>query len=95
MTTYIFTPSPVSAFQFQPTLDNIAFNAIVTYNLYNGRYYLNLFYQNTLVYIFPLVGSVPNDVPVSLLPPFNPVSGNLWTSTLTYNSETSTFTVTP
>ncbi len=95
MTDYVFTPSSVAAFQFQPLLDGITFSANVTYNMFSGRYYLNLYYQNTLVYSTPLIGSLPGMFQIQLLPPYNPVTAALWSSTMTFDSSTSTITVLP
>lgn len=95
MTDYVFKPSSVAPFQFQPMLDGIAFNASVTYNLFGDRYYINLYYQNSLVYSTPLIGSLPGMFQIQLLPQQNPVTGALWISTMTYTSSTSTITVLP
>jgi hypothetical protein len=38
-----FTPSLSQAFQFQPTLDGVLYSAVVTWNSFAQRYYLNLY----------------------------------------------------
>lgn len=43
MTSYDFTPNLQAPYQFQPTLDNSVYTAIVTWNLSGRRFYLNLF----------------------------------------------------
>lgn len=57
-TTFPFTPSPQGPFQFSPTLDGTAYNAVVTWNLFGQRYYISLFDLNgTLIFCLPLIGS--------------------------------------
>ena len=41
--TYPFTPNTLVPFSFQPTLDGQPYNAIVSWNLWGQRYYLNLY----------------------------------------------------
>lgn len=59
MTTVVpFTPSALGPFQFQPTLDGITYNAVVTWNLFAQRYYISLFtLDGTLIFNLPLIGS--------------------------------------
>lgn len=59
MTTYKFTPSNTSAFNFQPTLDGVVYNIVVVWSLFGQRYYVNC-YTNTgsLVFSVPLIGSL-------------------------------------
>src|SRR6266566_2988171 len=53
-----FTPSVNAPFQFTPTLDGVQYQAVVTWNLYGQRYYVNLYaLDGTLVFSLPLVGS--------------------------------------
>ncbi|MEX3914893.1 hypothetical protein AB4Y43_01415 [Paraburkholderia sp. BR10872] len=89
MTTYIpFTPSPSSNFVFQPTLDGQQYTAIMTWNMFGQRYYLNLYTsQNVLVLCVPLIGS-PDNYSISM------VSGN-FTSTLVYRVSSAQFEVSP
>lgn len=55
---YAFQPSPVTAFQFQPTLDGNQYNIIVTWNLFGKRYYFNIFaLDGTLIVTLPLISS--------------------------------------
>lgn len=43
MTTfYQFSPSSISPYSFQPTLDGDVYNCTVTWNLFGARYYLNV-----------------------------------------------------
>jgi len=57
-TLYPFTPSPTSPFQFQPTLDGNLYTAIITWNLWGQRWYVNLYDQNnTLIFCIPLINS--------------------------------------
>ena len=59
MTTFTdFVPSNAAPFQFQPQLDGAAYNAIVTWNLFARRFYLNIYaLDGTLVLSTALVGS--------------------------------------
>lgn len=59
MTTFTdFQPNALAPFQFQPTLDGAEYSAVVTWNLYAQRYYLNVYtLQQVLVVALPLVGS--------------------------------------
>lgn len=57
-TLFNFTPSAVAPYSFQPTLDGAVYNAVVTWNLFGRRYYLNLYQlDGTLVACEALVGS--------------------------------------
>jgi len=95
MTTLQFTPSDSGVFQFQPTLDNSVFTVTVPWNVYGGRYYVNIFtLQGALVYSMPLISS-PANYPIKLLPPLNPVTGLPWVSTLYYVGDESQFVVLP
>jgi hypothetical protein len=67
MTTYPFTPSTQANFQFGPTLDGSQYNAIVTWNVFGQRYYLNIYtLEGALVCSIPMVGS-PDVVSLSSL----------------------------
>ena len=67
MTTYPFTPSTQANFQFGPTLDGSQYNAVVVWNVFGQRYYLNVYsLEGTLVCSRPLVGS-PDGVSLSSL----------------------------
>lgn len=68
MTQYFnFVPSTSVAPQFQPTLDDQVYNAIMTWNLDGQRYYINLYQlDGTLVFCLPLVGSESGTNIVSL-----------------------------
>lgn len=59
MTTYFpFVPNAQSPFEFQPTLDGQEYTAIVTWNLFGQRYYLNVNQlSGPLVFSLPLLGS--------------------------------------
>ena len=60
-----FVPSASAPFQFQPTLDGAVYTAIVTWNLYGQRYYVNLYtLDGVRVLTIPLIGSVGNPVQV-------------------------------
>jgi hypothetical protein len=62
MTQYFnFTPSPVSPFQFQPTLDGANYNCIVAWNIFGQRWYVGIYdLQNNLIVNIPMIGSPPD-----------------------------------
>lgn len=61
MTTVPFLPSPTAAFSFQPTLDGVVHTAIVTWNLFGQRYYINIYdASGELVVAKAMVGSPLN-----------------------------------
>lgn len=67
MTTFNFSPSEVAPYQFQPTLDGQVYNAVVTWNVFGQRYYLNLYdLTGALVLATAMVGS-PLDYDISLV----------------------------
>jgi hypothetical protein len=58
MTTFPFNPTGQATFSFEPTLDGQQYQAIVTWNLFAQRYYLNLYtLSNVLVVALAIVGS--------------------------------------
>ena len=90
MTTLIrFNPTPFANFQFNPTLDGVNYVAIVTWNLYSSRYYINIYNNNgTLVVTNPVVAS-PDDFNINL------VFGYFQTSTLVYRNSSNNFEISP
>lgn len=68
MTTIVpFTPSIDSPFQFQLTLDGQPYGAVITWNVFGQRYYVNLYAADgTRIFTQPLVGSM-NRVPIGQL----------------------------
>jgi len=89
MTLINFNPSPLSNFQFQPTLDGVPYVAIVTWNVYGERYYISIYdsYRNLIMYR-PIIGS-PDDYSINL------VFGYFFTSTLVYRVSSNNFEITP
>lgn len=64
---YDFQPSTSAPFQFQPTLDGQQYTAVVTWNLFGQRFYLNLYrLDGTRVLTLALVGA-PDDYDLSLV----------------------------
>jgi hypothetical protein len=59
MTTFTnFTPNQTSAFQFTPNLDGAAYTAIITWNVFGRRFYLNLYsLDGTLILCTALISS--------------------------------------
>lgn len=87
-TLFAFQPSPTSNFIFQPTLDGQQYTAIVNWNLYGVRYYLNLYtLQGVQILCVALIGS-PDNSNISL------VTG-LFESTLVYRASSGNFEVNP
>lgn len=66
MTTFTqFAPTPQAPFSFMPTLDGQQYNAVVIWNLFGQRWYLNLYtLSNVLVLSIPLM---PSPTPISIL----------------------------
>lgn len=83
-----FSPSPLGPFQFQPTLDGVEYNAIVTWNTYAQRWYVNVYDQSgTLIVAIARVGSPPG-FDISLV-------AGYFASTLVFRQATQTFEVSP
>lgn len=58
MAVFDFAPSTLAPFQFQPTLDGQIYTAIVTWNLFAQRWYLNIYtLGGALVASTALIGS--------------------------------------
>lgn len=89
MTTYTnFTPSPTQNFSFNPTLDGNAYTAIVTWNVFGQRYYLNIYTtQGALIICTAIVGS-PDDYSINL-------AAGLFTSSLLFRESSGQFEVSP
>lgn len=68
VTEYVaFAPNQAAAFQFQPTLDGNVYLAIVTWGLWDQRFYLGVYAQDgTVIFNEPVVGS-PTGLPVQAL----------------------------
>lgn len=55
-----FTPSTTAPFQFSPVIAGTQYNAVVTWNVWEERYYLNLYNTSgTLVLAVPVVATGP------------------------------------
>lgn len=67
MTTLVpFQPSPIAPFQFQLELDSQEYNAVVTWNVYGQRWYVNIYASdNSLVLAIPRIGS-PLPLPLAV-----------------------------
>ena len=95
MTIIPFAPSNNAPFIFQATLDGQTYTVQTTWNLYESRWYINIYtLSNTLIYCMPLIGSWPT-LNVSLLPLLNPATGKMWTSSLIYRDDINVFEVSP
>ena len=83
-----FTPNLNAPFQFQPVLDGQSYTAIIKWNIFGQRYYVELYTTDqTLVFNLPLIGSPP-DYAISM-------TGGYFTSTLVYRADTAQFEVSP
>ena len=88
MTSVLFDPNPLTAFQFPATLDGGQYTIIVTWNSAGQRWYINIYDQNyVVVATVPLINSPPN-YDISL-------TAGYFTSTLIYRKATMTFEVSP
>lgn len=59
-TTFPFTPSTSAPVQFSPVLDGQTYSAIISWNVFAQRFYLNLYDSNgTLIVCKAVVGSPP------------------------------------
>jgi hypothetical protein len=63
-----FTPSNLANFTFQPVLDGTTYSAVVTWNQYGQRYYLNIStLQGVLMLSIPLIAS-PDAISQTAIP---------------------------
>lgn len=67
-TTYVnFNPSPTENFIFQPMLDGNTYTAIITWNTFGQRYYMNLYdLSGVLVLCIAMIES-PDNYNISLV----------------------------
>lgn len=88
MATFPFTPSSTQPFEFQPILDGVQYVALIKWNLFGRRYYLELYQvDGTRVITTAVVGS-PLDYDISLV-------GGLFESTLVFREQSQQFEVSP
>ena len=88
MTVYNFTPNINAPYQFQPTLDGQVHSAIVRWNLFGQRFYLEIYDLNgTRVITRAMVGS-PLDYDISL-------TGGIFSSKVVYRVQNNQIEVTP
>jgi len=68
MTTFTtFAPSATVPFSFQPKLDGVQYQAVITWGLAGQRWYVNLYDQTgNLIFYLPLIGS-PTAIQTSAL----------------------------
>lgn len=84
-----FRPSAIALFQFQATLDGVAWNVTITWSLAGQRWYLNIRdLQGNLKLARAVVGS-PSGSDINL------IGGFFATSTLVYRQGTQNFEVGP
>ena len=83
---FAFAPSNSSPFTFQPPLDGRQYTAVVTWNVFGERYYVNLYtLQGVRVFTVAMVGS-PNDYDINL-------AGGYFASVLVYRADLQRFEV--
>jgi len=84
-----FSPAINANFQFNCTLDTQPHTAIITWNRYSPRYYINIYNTaGTLVVTNPLIGS-PDDFDIDL------IYGYFIASKLVYRASSNSFVITP
>jgi hypothetical protein len=89
MTIVPFNPIPSSNFQFNCTLDGQPYTAIITWNYYSPRYYINIYdTAGNLIVSNPMVGS-PDNFDINL------VYGYFQTSNLIYRVTSNVFEINP
>jgi hypothetical protein len=89
MTIIPFNPIPSSNFQFNCTLNNQLYTAIITWNYYSPRYYINIYdTAGNLIVSNPMVGS-PDNFDIDL------VYGYFSDSTLVYRVSSNSFEINP
>lgn len=83
-----FTASALEPFQFQPTLDGQTYTALVKWNFYAQRYYVEIYtLGGELVLAIPMVGS-PLDYDISL-------TETKFTSKMVFREPSQQFEITP
>lgn len=83
-----FTPSQLTAFRFQATLDGASYDVVVTWNVFGRRWYVSVFDQNNVrILTLPMIGSPP-DYDISL-------TAGYFTSTLVFRAATQSFEINP
>lgn len=83
-----FSPSPLSPFQFNATLDGQQYVVIVTWNIFGQRWYLNIYTTNgDLVLSKANIGSRNTDI--------NQIQGYFSTSALVYRTASGNFEINP
>lgn len=88
MTTVDFTPSPVAPFQFQAVLDGDSYNALVKWNAFGRRYYVELYDHNGVRVTTIALISSGQGVPVSLV-------AGYFVSTLVFYGDLQQFVILP
>lgn len=83
-----YAPSPTAPFTFQPTLDDVQYSAVVTWNLFGRRLYLNLYALDGTRLLTCAVVASPLDYDISLV-------AGLFTSKIVFREQSQTFEVSP
>jgi hypothetical protein len=88
MTTFAFTPSNTTPFQFQPTLDGDIYNCLVKWGLFGQRWYLVCSdLSGNPIFTVAMVGSPPG-YDISL-------TAGYFTSTIVFRQADQIFEVSP
>lgn len=86
---YQFAPSDQAPFQFQPVLDGNGYLAVVTWNVFGQRWYVNLYDgSGNRVVTIPMIGS-PDGTDINL------IGGYFQTSVMVFRTASNRFEVTP
>lgn len=90
MTLIPFLPSPLAAFQFQVTLDQLQYNCVITWNVFGQRWYISIYDQDgNRVFTMPLIAS-----PASPAPGISLTAG-YFTSTMIFRDDDQMFEINP
>ncbi len=89
MSSYPFTPSATSNFNFQPTLDGRTYTVVVWWNMYRQGWYLSTYDLSGIRLLSKALVGSPNDYDINL------VAGLFAVSRLVFRGPSQTFEVTP
>lgn len=88
MANFPFAPSSTQPFEFQPILDGVQYVALIKWNLFGRRYYLELYQVDGTRVLTTAVVESPLDYDISLV-------GGLFESKLVFREQSQQFEVTP
>lgn len=97
MTTFVeFNPPAYTPFVFQPTLDGAQYTAVINWNLFGKRWYLNLYtIQGVLLICMPMVGSPVSSPVPGVSPDINLLKGYFAVSTMVWRPQNNQIEIGP